>query len=166
MKATIETPARPVTSNPQQRLYAIPCAGGGFTCHGFDVVERLIAALIREGLTVAPPLCKPIGTVDPSAAVGTPERYAYYSALCGEGSARNALSGWRSAAELTPALIGMEGRRVEVRHRWKSGEEETVRFNVGKSTGWMPCHLQIHNSRAHGGPAVCLGEILSVRVIR
>lgn len=160
---TVETKTE-VTANQESRLYIIPC-GKGYTCHGFDVVERLITHLTSEGLTVAPPLIKPFGTVDPSAPVGTPERYAYYRALCGEGAARNALTGWRSTAELTPEFIGKEGKRVEVTHQWESGEVETERFQVGKSTGWMPCHLQLARRGVSGGPSVCLGKILSVRVI-
>lgn len=155
---------REVTINPDSRLYVIP-SDGGYTCHGFDVVERLISRLEAEGLAVAPPLLKPVGTVDPSAVVGTLERYAYYRALCGEGAARNALTGWRSSAELTPELVGKEGRRVEITHRWKSGETETIRFQVGKSSGWLPCHLRLARRGVSGGPAVCLGEILSARTI-
>jgi hypothetical protein len=160
----ISTLKKEITVNAEQRLYVIPYASG-YTCHGFDVVERLAAHLIAEGLAVPPPLLRPIGTVDPSAAVGTPERYAYYRALCGEGAARNALTGWRSTAELTPELVGKEGNRVEVVHRWESGDTETTRFQVGKSSGWMPCHLQLARRGVSGGPAICLGDILSVRVI-
>jgi hypothetical protein len=49
--------------------------------------------------------------------------------------------------ELTPALVGYEGRRIEV--AYPNGERK--RFNVGRSMGWMPVHLEIHNSRSHGG---------------
>lgn len=163
MNTTTE-PQNTVTVNHDQRLYVIP-SGKGYSCYGFDVVERLIAHLTSEGLTIAPPLLKPIGTIDPSAAVGTAERYAYYRALCNEGAARNALNGWRSTAELTPELIGKEGRRVEVTHQWRDGETETIRFQVGRSSGWMPCHLQLTRRGVSGGPAACLGKIISVRVI-
>lgn len=147
---------RPVTVNPTQRLYIIPCGGGGHSCHGFDVVERLISRLSGEG--IACPL--------PPAPVGTPERYAQYREMCQTGADRNRATGWRSSAELTPELIGKEGKRVEVTHRWESGERETTRFYVGKSTGWMPCHLEIARRNSSGGPAVCFGTIESVRVIQ
>ena len=154
MKPPIQTPhaPRPVTVNPGQRLYVIPC-GKGYTCHGFDVVERLIAALVAEG---RPAPSNP-------APIGTPERYAQYRKLCNLTELEYRITGRRSAAELTPELIGREGKRVEVIHEWPSGERKTLRFKVGKSTGWMPCHIQLANSRSHGGPAVCLGKILSVR---
>ena len=158
----MKTQKTEITVNESARLYVSPC-GSGHTYHGFDVVERLISRLTAEGLQIAPPLIRPIGNIDPHSKPGTVERYQYYRALCNEGNARNALSGWRSAAALTPELIGREGRRVEITHQWESGETETVRFKVGKSTGWMPCHLQLANSRSHGGPAVCLGKILSIR---
>lgn len=31
---------------------------------------------------------------------------------------------------------------------------ERKRFNVGRSTGWMPCHLTVHNRRSRGGDAI------------
>ena len=131
-----------VTTNPGQRLYVIPC-GNGYSCHGFDVVERLVQRLTAEGLP-APENPAPVGTV---------ERYVQYRALCETGRERNARTGWRSSAELTPELVGKEGKRVEVLHRWPdSGEVETVRFQVGKSTGWMPCHLAL----ARRGVSGCL----------
>ena len=156
MKTAIQTPyaPRPVTINSESRLYVIPC-NAGYTCHGFDVVERLISSLVAEGRP-AP--------IDP-APVGTPERYAQYRELCNLAELEFRITGKRSSAKLTPELIGKEGKRVEVRHRWKSGEEETIRFQVGKSTGWMPCHLQLARRGVSGGSAVCLGEILSVRII-
>ncbi len=156
MKSIIQSPyaPRPVTVNPESRLYVIPC-GKGYSCHGFDVVERLIAALVAEGRP-APQTPAPIGT---------PERYAQYRELCNLAELEFRITGKRSSAELTPELIGKEGKRVEVVHTWPSGNRETVRFKVGKSTGWMPYHLQLANVRSHGGPAVCLGKIESVRVI-
>ena len=143
-----------ITVNHNERLYVIHCKGG-YSCHGFDVVERLISRLTAEGLT--PPLI--------AAEIGTPERYEQYRTLCAEGREKSAGGKWKSTAELTPELIGKEGRHVEVTHQWKDGEKETVRFQVGRSTGWMPCHLQLARRDDTGGFAVCLGKILSVRVI-
>lgn len=53
----------------------------------------------------------------------------------------------RDNSGLTPQLIGLEGWRVEV----MTVEGNVRRFIVGKSTGWRPCHLEIHNRRSHGG---------------
>lgn len=73
-------------------------------------------------------------------------------------SQRNAL---RSDAGLTPQLKGLEGCRVEVVTTYG----ETRRFIVGRSTGWVPCHLEVHNRRSHGGPSA-EREYASVRVIK
>lgn len=62
---------------------------------------------------------------------------------------------------LTSQLIGLEGDRVEVITTY--GEQR--RFWVGRSTGWAPCHLEVHNTRSTGGPAA-EREYQSVKVIR
>ena len=48
---------------------------------------------------------------------------------------------------LSPQLSPYEGSRVEV----VDEDGNRRRFWVGKSTGWRPCHLEIHNSRSLGG---------------
>ena len=53
----------------------------------------------------------------------------------------------RDMSGLSPQLIGLEGWRVEVSTR--CGEKR--RFYVGRSTGWKPCHLEIHNRRSLDG---------------
>lgn len=53
----------------------------------------------------------------------------------------------RSDAGLSPQLTGLEGWRVEV----VTDYDETRRFIVGKSTGWIPCHLEISRRNALGG---------------
>lgn len=53
----------------------------------------------------------------------------------------------RSDSALTPQLIGLEGWRVEVLDH----DGNTRRFLVGKSTGWVPCHIELHNIRCYGG---------------
>ena len=53
----------------------------------------------------------------------------------------------RDLSELSPQLIGLEGWRVEVVTTY--GEKR--RFIVGKSTGWRPIHLEVHNRRSTGG---------------
>ena len=59
-----------------------------------------------------------------------------------------ALGHWRSTRKpltcgLTPQLVGLEGKQVEVTEI--DGSQR--RFYVGKSTGWMPCHLEIDHRR-------------------
>jgi len=48
---------------------------------------------------------------------------------------------------LTKQLIGLEGWRVQVTDH----DGEVRRFQVGKSTGWRPCHLELVNRRSAGG---------------
>ncbi len=67
----------------------------------------------------------------------------------------------RDLSGLTPELIGKEGMRVEVVTTYG----ETRRFWVGRSSGWRPCHLEIHNTRAISGPAAET-SYRSVRVVR
>lgn len=55
----------------------------------------------------------------------------------------------RSDANLTPQLIGLEGWHVEVVTTYG----ETRRFYVGRSTGWIPCHIEIHNRHSMDGPS-------------
>jgi hypothetical protein len=138
-----------VTLNKKQRLYVIPC-GGGYSCLGFDVCMKRAAALARElGLTF-------------TGKRGLLRTYKEYQALVQAAFSRNKATGWRSKTELHPQLIGLEGRRVEV----TDADGETYRFNVGKSTGHIPCHLQIHNRRSYGGPAVDSRPFQRVTVIR
>lgn len=152
------TPA--VTLDNVQRLYVLHNCEGGYSCLGFDVCEKLTVHLARELAVKGHKIPGP-------AHVGTLARHEQYRHLCELARQENQRTGWRSSAELTPKLIGLEGRRVEVRHRWPSTKrEEMVRFHVGKSTGCIPCHLQIARRGCSGGPAVALGEILSVRVAR
>lgn len=62
---------------------------------------------------------------------------------------------------LSPQLIGFEGCRVEVLDIYNI----TRRFQVGKSTGWKPCHLELYNARSHGGGAADK-EYKSVKFIK
>jgi predicted N-acyltransferase len=52
-----------------------------------------------------------------------------------------------SDAGLTKQLIGLEGWRVEVVTTYG----ETRRFYVSRSTGWIPCHIEVKTRRSHGG---------------
>ena len=66
----------------------------------------------------------------------------------------------RDYSGLSPQLKGKEGYRVEVETTYG----ETRRFIVGRSTGWKPCNLEVHNRRSSGGPAAEM-EYKSVKVI-
>lgn len=131
--------------NHEQRLYVIPY-GNGFTCLGFDVAERKRRAVLEW-----------MGESVPLVEVGTEEAFAAYNDAMKRGAAFAKATGRRCNAELTPQLIGLEGYRVEVNGR---------RFWVGKSTGWMPIHLEILRRNSSGGCGVYISESDTVRVVR
>ena len=144
-----------VTINNDQELYVIPC-GRGFTCFGFKNLEvkatRMQDWLNANGWATF---------IHLSGKIGTPERYESYLVMCAAVESIVKSSGRRCPVELSPQLSGLEGHRVEVVDTW--GERR--RFQVGKSTGWMPCHLEVHNCRCVGGPAA-EREYKSVRIVR
>jgi hypothetical protein len=147
--------ARDVTVNAEQELYVIPC-GDGYSCLGFDVLlarHKAVAAWLRgEGLQ-ADDL--------PLESRGTIPAYNAYTALMERAASYCQRNNLRCPAELTPQLIGLEGKRVEVVDR----HGERRRFIVGKSTGWQPCHLEIARRDSSGGPAVTGTPFQSVAVV-
>ena len=146
-----------VTINADERLYAIPSPDGGYSCIGFDrLMTRYndVAAWLRhEGLT-ADNL--------PPEGCGTMRAYTGYKRLMDRAAEYCRRTGKQCPAELTLQLTGLEGKRVEVVDRY--GERR--RFQVGKSTGWMPCHLEIARRDSSGGPAVTGAPFQSVRVLK
>ena len=71
----------------------------------------------------------------------------------------NERSAARSSAGLESQLIGYEGFRVEVVDR--SGE--TRRFIVSRSSGWIPCHIELARRDSSSGICVCGAPFQSVR---
>ena len=148
-----------VTINAVQELYVIPSYDrgkvSGYSCLGFDyLLQRANAVadwLIREGQHA---------TRIPAEGRGTPRAYASYLALMSQGSTYNRTTGKRCDGELEPQLIGLENKRVEVTYN----DGRTERFWVGKSCGWMPCHLEVKRRDSTGGGATC-GPYKSVRVV-
>ena len=69
---------------------------------------------------------------------------------------------YRFRFDLTPQLVGLEGKRVEV--EMQGGERR--RFWVSRSTGWCPIHLEVHSTRSHGGVGVWGAPFKHVRVVR
>jgi hypothetical protein len=127
-----------ITINKEQRLYVIPC-GKGFTCLGFDVCKRKLFTLANE-----------MGYTPVSKRVGSLKMYNEYQSLIEFARKKNVATGWKSKSELIPEFIGKEGQRVEVVNAYN----ETERFYIGKSTGFIPCHLQILKSNSSGGGAI------------
>jgi hypothetical protein len=144
-----------VTINAEQELYVIPCQQG-YTCLGFDVCVRWgngIAAWLAENEVASQSIHE--------RERGTLEAYSKYQALAQAGRELNQKTGKRCPINLTPQLVGLEGKRVEVVDCYG----ETRRFIVGRSTGWMPCHLEIKRKDSTGGSAVTGAPFKSVRVV-
>jgi hypothetical protein len=141
------TSTETVTLNTSERLYVISTSGG-VCCLGFDVCADRIQRY-----------AKALGIVCGSreAAIGTLDNYNFLMRLQDTMRA----SGKRYDCDLTPALVGLEGKRVEVVDCYG----ETRRFYVGKSTGFIPVHLEIAKRGSNGGPAVMCTPFRSVRVI-
>ena len=137
--------------NQERRLYTLK-SGDGYTCLGFDNAERAIVGVLAwmgfERIAKAP--------------MGTPEHYEEYRRVMSEGAEYSRANGVRCLLYLTKTLIGLEGKRVEV----TTPDGEKSRFYVGKSTGWIPCHLAIKRRDSSGGAAVYFPEGSTVRVIR
>ena len=141
-----------VTLNLEQRLYVIPEARG-FSCLGFDVAFQrtgIYADELQE--TELLPKKKHLGTL---------AGYREYQAAVQAARARYETTGRRMNADLTPQLVGLEGQRVEVVDCY--GQRR--RFKVGKSTGWIPVHLELANRRSSGGGAVMGAPFQSVRIV-
>lgn len=138
--------------NMEDRLYLIHF-GTGFTCLGFDVCLEKAKFLASE-LNMPEPVW-----------YEEPEEirvlYDYYSELCEMARIRHQNTGWKSRCWLTPQLIGLEGKRVEVVDCYG----ETRRFKVGRSTGHCPCHLELKSSKSTGGCAVSGTPFKSVTVL-
>jgi len=144
-----------VSLNEAQGLYVIK-SGQGYSCHGFDVVEGLIAGMeswLKENAFSLPANKGERATL---------ERYAYYRELSRIGAEFSRASGKRCEIELQPKLKGLEGKRVEVTHAATDYKE---RFWVGRSTGWRPIHLEIKTRRSLGGAGAYIPEGATVRVV-
>ena len=141
---------RSVTINEEQRLYVIPC-GDGYTCLGFDVCRERSEAYAKW-------LESPVGV---KSQPGTIEAYEEYLRLIRLIEAQCQAKQTQCPVELTPELIGLENKRVEVVDCYG----ETRRFYVGKSTGFIPVHLEISKRNSSGGPAVMGSPFKSVRVV-
>lgn len=125
-------------------------SGDGVSCLGFDVclerIERYALNLFIEDI--------------PTVVRGSREAYDVMVSLMDALKKHYDETGEQAVADLSPQLIGLEGYRVEVVDNY----DETRRFIVGKSTGWLPIHLEIARRDSSGGPGASR-EYKSVRVI-
>lgn len=138
-----------VTLNHDQGLYCIR-ESYGYSCLGFDVCIERATKYAQE-----------IGAPLPALERGALTTYEFCADLEEKMRLINAHTGIRFNSGLTPELIGKEGKRVEV----VDSRNEKRRFIVGKSTGWIPCHLEILTRSSTGGFAVTGAPFKSVRVV-
>lgn len=141
-----------ITINAEQGLYVLPC-GDGYSCLGFEIAYERTRALALE--------MKRKDLLPDAAKVGTLNGYAEYERALDAARAEHARTGRRYSCELTAQLVGLEGKRVEVVDCYG----ETRRFYVGKSTGFIPAHLEIARRNSSDGPAVSGAPFKSIRVI-
>lgn len=137
------------TINKKERLYCFDEGEGHSSFLGFDNLNEKGKALAAE-----------MGA-EWKERRGTKAAVEKYFLLVECAREKNEETGWRSSSELSPQLVGLEGSRVEVVTTY--GERR--RFTVGKSTGWIPCHLEIPRSNCGGGPAA-EREYNSVRILK
>jgi hypothetical protein len=134
----------------EQKLYVLSASKNHVSCLGFDVVMRKGQALAEE-----------MNEIFNTKRTGSKKAYKEYCRLIEIARRKNTSTGWRSHTELFKPFIGNEGKRVEVEYDW--GEKE--RFYIGKSTGWIPCHLAIKKSNSIGGAALLADSIKSFHFI-
>lgn len=138
-----------VAANHEQRLFVIPSFNGkgkiaGYSCLGFQNCYDKTAAIVKW-------LNEVTGShfdllEDTEEAKSSLKSYSYYQMLCNIATELNAATGIRCNAELTPQLIGLEGKIVEV----EDNSGDVRKFKVGKSTGWMPIHLEVEKNQNGG----------------
>lgn len=142
-----------VKLNRQQRLYVIP-SGKGYSCLGFDVChersEKLSQWLQSHGVT--PPQQRKRGSL---------KAYQRYQELLSLAKSVCDAKRIRCGINLTPQLTGYEGKRIEV----VDAHGERRRFIVGKSTGWLPIHLEVSRRNSLGGVGVMGVPFKSIRVV-
>lgn len=136
-------------------MYTIK-TNGGYSCLGFDVLEtryiRLHAELLELGIGGLNEFPEQRGTI---------ARYHQYERLQRHARSFHDKTGYRFKCELTPQLIGLEDKRVEL--TYPTGEK--TRFIVGKSTGWIPIHLEIKTKRSNGGGPVYYLKGTQLRIV-
>lgn len=145
-----------VTVNTDQRLYVIPCEDG-YSCLGFDVAHRWASDVLNWLQCEMAPI--PIKLELSRDNVGTLKGYNEYKAIIDTAGSYAVRANKRCESQLTPQLIGLEKKTVEVVDQ----DGQTRRFLVGKSMGWLPIHLEVGIGDI-GGPAA-YGPYKSVRVL-
>lgn len=153
--------------NRVQRLYVIS-TNGCVSCYGFDVLNdkaaRLLTWLWAQGRAAELLLGAKgidVKSLAVPARVGTKKHFTACDAIICAARRYAVDTGTMCPVELCDQLIGLEGEQVEV----IDCHGERRRFWVGRSTGWMPTHLEIETRRSSGGPAVMGAPFQSITII-
>ena len=131
--------------------YVVECADG-YSTYSYKFIEKRTKG-VAEWLKL------PV----PTHPLGSKEALAAYKELMEKGESHHRFTGKRCLAELIVELIPYEGKRVEVTYPENEGK---VRFIVGKSTGWLPCHLEIKTKRSNGGVSVYWPKGSTVKLVK
>jgi len=140
--------------NMEQRLFVIQ-QDYGYSCLGFDVCYDRASALAKELKHTFP------GRPEDNSE-GLMNFYVYYQELVEIARQKHLKTGWKSKSQLTKQLIGLEGRVVRVVDTY--GDERV--FIVGRSSGFIPCHLEIETSEDDGGSCAYGTPFKKVQVIK
>lgn len=145
--------------NFEQRLYVIPFKSGrrgGFSCLGFEYAFEKASAVARwlteRGVGVRFPEYRNVGTA---------RGYQEFMAVMNAAKLHHQQTKESCPIDLCQQLIGLEGHQVEVVDAY--GDKR--RFYVGKSTGWVPCHLEITRVDSTGGFPVMGTPFRSIKVL-
>ena len=130
--------------NNEQQLFVIKC-GEGFSCLGFDVCQKRTISLKSELDRMT---AKPLTAVPKDKT--SIEAYDYYQHLITIARDIHEEHGIQFTSELEPVFIGKEGRRVKVTDCY----DDTRTFTIGKSTGFIPCHIELKRRNSRGGCSV------------
>lgn len=143
----MNTTERNITINAEQSLYVIHHSDH-ITTLGFDVCLRNIESYCIElaGRGALPDEYIEAPVKVKRGSIGAYDTMVILQKLTGDAAEAQ---GEQAVAHLSPQLMGLEGHRVEVETTYG----ETRRFIVGRSTGRMPCHLEIARRDSSGGIA-------------
>lgn len=142
-----------ININTDRELYIIT-EGHHTTCLGFHVVADKSRKMVKwlKDNDVYEKEYSDIGTI---------EAYDHYQHLLNVVRDLCHTRSIRCDIDLCEQLVGKEGKTVEIIDKYN----ETRRFIVGKSTGWIPCHLEIDSRHSDGGFAVTGDPFKSVKVL-
>lgn len=114
-----------------------------------NLFERSRGARISH-LALVNPVADQLGEPRPDVPEGTPEFTAQRDHIMRLAFERYVQTGRSFDVDLVPELIGLEGHRIELIDR----KGLIHQFVVGRSRGWLPCHVKLAASEDTIGDVV------------